>query len=50
MKKFAEETEPVANSAASEDSGNHPENAWQNVLFIDGHAGGGPGKADFAND
>ena len=32
---------PTDNSLAYDASGNHPANAWINVLFIDGHAEGG---------
>jgi len=31
---------PTANSLAYDQSGNHPANAWMNILFIDGHVGG----------
>ena len=43
---------PTENSVAYDASGNHPNNAWMNVLFIDGHVQGAkPGsQADkFAN-
>lgn len=42
---------PTVNSLAYDQSGNHPGNAWMNVLFIDGHAAGAkPGTAGFLND
>ena len=44
---------PTENSLAFDDSDNHPNNAWMNVLFIDGHVQGAkPGsQADkFSND
>jgi prepilin-type N-terminal cleavage/methylation domain-containing protein/prepilin-type processing-associated H-X9-DG protein len=31
---------PTANSLAYDRSGNHPANAWRNILFIDGHVEG----------
>ena len=31
---------PTANSVNYDDSGNHPDNAWMNMLFVDGHAKG----------
>ncbi|MFT5128591.1 MAG: prepilin-type processing-associated H-X9-DG protein [Rhodothermales bacterium] len=43
--------EPMINSIAYDGSGNHPGNAWMNVLFIDGHASGAkPGTSGFFND
>ena len=43
--------DPTVNSLAYDQSGNHPGNAWMNVLFIDGHAAGArPGTAGFTND
>ena len=29
---------PTMNTVHYDDSGNHPDNAWMNMLFIDGHA------------
>ena len=43
---------PTENSVAYDDSGNHPNNAWMNVLFIDGHVQGAKpvaGDNKFAN-
>lgn len=37
---------PTENSMAFDDSGNHPANAWINVLFIDGHVEGGKVGSD----
>ncbi len=31
---------PTTSSLAYDESGNHPDNAWVNVLFIDGHTRG----------
>ena len=43
--------DPTVNSVAYDQSGNHPGNAWMNVLFIDGHAAGAkPGTSGFLND
>jgi len=43
--------DPTVNSMAYDQSGNHPGNAWMNVLFIDGHASGAkPGTAGLDND
>ena len=43
---------PTENSVAYDASGNHPNNAWMNVLFIDGHVQGAKpvaGDNKFAN-
>lgn len=32
---------PTTSSLAYDESGNHPDNAWTNVLYIDGHVQGG---------
>jgi prepilin-type processing-associated H-X9-DG protein len=41
---------PTANSLAYDKSGNHPANAWMNILFIDGHVGGQkPGSGGISN-
>ena len=34
-------TSPTTSSLAYDESGNHPDNAWVNALFIDGHVKGG---------
>ena len=31
---------PTTNSLAYDNSGNHPANAWRNIVFIDGHVSG----------
>ena len=44
--------DPGNNSLAYDTSGNHPDNAWMNVLFIDGHVQGAKPGSDptkFAN-
>jgi prepilin-type processing-associated H-X9-DG protein len=48
---FDDNDDPTTNSLAYDASGNHPGNAWMNVLFIDGRAAGvKPGTAGFTND
>lgn len=43
--------DPTVNSMSYDASGNHPGNAWMNVLFIDGHAAGAkPGTSDLDNE
>jgi prepilin-type N-terminal cleavage/methylation domain-containing protein/prepilin-type processing-associated H-X9-DG protein len=45
--------DPTENSVGYDISGNHPDNAWMNVLFIDGHVQGakpGSDKSKFGND
>ena len=45
--------DPTENSVSYDVSGNHPDNAWMNVLFIDGHVQGakpGTDETKFAND
>ena len=44
--------DPTENSIAYDVSGNHPDNAWMNVLFIDGHVQGakpGTSRSKFQN-
>ncbi len=44
--------DPTENTVVYDASGNHPDNAWMNVLFIDGHVQGakpGSNKAKFQN-
>ena len=31
---------PTTSSLVHDTSGNHPDNAWQNVMYIDGHVSG----------
>ena len=39
--------DPTENSVVYDSSGNHPDNAWMNVMFIDGHVQGAkPGSDD----
>ena len=38
--------DPGNNSLAYDTSGNHPDNAWMNVLFIDGHVQGAKPGSD----